>query len=1316
MALMALTGSAASLHATNTLTATPASVSVTCNTATGPGSAASVVIKPVTALTGSATITVAFNAPGNGLVVTAPQSPVLTLANQAAGLTYTVNTIAGCAAATTGATQIQFKNGATNDVTVTANDTVTATSTPLVASPITVTCIKSGSSYTPGSAQTVSVTSGAPGGTAFTVDTLTVAPPAWLTLSSTAGGTATSTPVTFTVAATAGCGGFSSGTSNVATLHLLNAPAPDKTVTVTLQVVPPGASALVASPVTVTCAKSGSVYTPGSPQTVSVTSTDVNGTTFTVDTVTSAPPAWLVVTPTTGGTASSTPVTFTVAAASGCGAFSSGTSNVATLHLLNAPALDKLVTVTLQIVPPTPLVANPAAPSLTYVKGSGTAGHVDVALSSVSSPAPFFALNTATLPIWLTVDSTTGTVPKSLRFTSTSVCDTLAPGTYTASIGVRVSGYADLTIPVTLQLNNKAPRLSVAEGTTRTIQWTLGTPLPTPIITAVSSDSPIAYTTSSGGTLAPAISPAQQSGLAYGFGTPINVSFNPLIFAAAQPGSVLTGTVTLTWGSPASTIVVTFNISILSPGATLTGLTPASLPTANAGQTFTLVLTGTGFVTSTDPSQKTKVGVVVNGAIIADTNFAANVINPSNIILTITVPAVADANLPFAVAGAGGPINIGICNPAGATCSIPSGTATLTIGTGPIIQAVTSASAFTQVTPPALPSMAPYDMVSVFGANFCSSGGTGCGSSQILYGSADASLRYPTSLSPDSAGATQRLLSVIFQTHGSSPALIATAPLLFSTNGQINLLVPSALSTYIGGQVDMVVNFGYGSGNTLKSSAPFTVNVIATNPGLFTVGANGAGDGAILNSNYAQVTATAPAGMRSTAADSDTVQFYLTGLGTPDSTADNASAGSSYAWHADCISVSSYLTSLNTAAGTSLTNVDGTVLQSSLFNSLRLPPCVRSNSANVPTVTVGGQAGTVVYAGFVPDSIAGLYQINVLLPGTTPGSGAYTTASGASLSSITAPVQLPVVVTSNGVSSQAGVTMWVIPSLKVTPPSGGGLTGTVGIPWSSSSNVVIATEGTSPYSYKLTSGLLPAGLSMNAATGVISGTPSANSAGTYMVTVTATDSANVPVKGSVSFALTVAGGLFVTSSGSAPYSGTFGTANANVTRVTAAGGVFPYAYSITSPGTLPAGMTINAATGVIGITALTPAGTYHVTVLSVDSTAGTPLSGTITFDITVALHLAKTSTVNGANGVASNITTVSATGNTGSITYTLDAATLALPNGWVTIDSTTGVVSITTDAPVAASTTVTVTATDGAMAPGATSAATGTITFTFAVI
>ena len=436
----------------------------------------------------------------------------------------------------------------------------------------------------------------------------------------------------------------------------------------------------------------------------------------------------------------------------------------------------------------------------------------------------------------------------------------------------------------------------------------------------------------------------------------------------------------------------------------------------------------------------------------------------------------------------------------------------------------------------------------------------------------------------------------------------------------------------IGTAIDVVVNFGYGSGATMKSSPPFPVSIAATNPGIFTVGANGQGDGAILNSTWTVISGNNAAGMRSTAADSDTVQLYVTGLGKPDSTGDNASAGTGggAVWSTDCVLLSSFLTSLNTQTAGTYTSLDGTVIQSALLNTNRLVPCVATTSANVPTVTVGGIDAPVSYAGWVADTVAGLYQINIKLPGRALGP--FTTAAGTMTpATLTTPVQLPVVITANGVTSQAGVTMWVTPRLKVAAPTLAGLTGTVGVLWSTSlsggnSYKVVATEGTSPYRYALTSGLLPSGLTLSA-TGDIAGTPAANTAGAYVVTVTATDSANLPVTGTASFTVTVAGGLVVSSSGTAPYLATFGTPSASLTTVQGTGGVYPYLYAITSPVSLPTGMTINSATGVVGTTALTPAGTYHVTVLATDSTSGTPLTGSITFDIAVALQISRTAPV-----------------------------------------------------------------------------------------
>lgn len=77
---------------------------------------------------------------------------------------------------------------------------------------------------------------------------------------------------------------------------------------------------------------------------------------------------------------------------------------------------------------------------------------------------------------------------------------------------------------------------------------------------------------------------------------------------------------------------------------------------------------------------------------------------------------------------------------------------------------------------------------------------------------------------------------------------------------------------------------------------------------------------------------------------------------------------------------------------------------------------------------------------------------------------------------------------------------WTLP-LSLYPPSGTTLTAYVGQQYSST---ITASGGDGVYTYAVTAGALPAGLSLNANTGVISGTPTATPA-EYSFTVTATD-------------------------------------------------------------------------------------------------------------------------------------------------------------------------------------------------------------------
>jgi uncharacterized protein (TIGR03437 family) len=1119
--------------------------------------------------------------------------------------------------------------------------------------------------------------------------------PSSATLNST-NGAASGAGVTFTVTFAAGC----VGVVNAATpaIQFKAGGTNDVAVTVTTNVVST-ATGLAPNPnsVTVTCvANGGSSYTAGAVQTINVFSTAANvGSPFTITTSGSGAPAtWLSVTGSGGTATTSTGVPFTVQAVSPCNNLSAGQTATTSVQLVT-PGANKTVAVTLQVLNPSPLTAISPV-TLTYVKGSGSPGKATVNVASVSVPTAFFAVDTTTLPSWLTVDYTSGSAPKTIQFSSTTLCDSLAPGTYNTTVKINVSGYGALSVSVSILITNSAPKLTVAEGTTRNISWTIGNSLPTPVITATSSDTPIPYTLVTGGTLAPIVSASQQSGLAYSFGTPINVTFNSVLFASAAPNTTLTGTVTLKYGSNSS-IVVTFNIAVVSPGSTLSAVSPATIPTATSGH-FTLGLTGTGFIVSSDPNQATKVGVVQSGTTLTfGPNITATVITGSTIQLNITVNAT-DTLLPFA---SGGAVTLGVCNPTAGVCSIATGTTLLNIGSYPIIQAVTSSSALTQVNAPALPSMATYDMVSIFGANFCPV----CTSTQILYGAPDPVLQaYPTFLSPDGTNH----LYVTFFAHGGSTVL-GTAPLLFATNQQINLLVPYGVNGQIGSTVDIVVNYGTGSSApTLAKSAVFQANLVATNPGIFTIGADGQGSAAMLDQTYNLIGSTNPAGSRTTATDSDIVQIYMTGLGIPDSVGDNATAGVSGAWSADCASPATFLASLTGLTG--VTTLDGSLVNPAVLNTNRLIPCLLSAGADVPTVSFGGQNGVVKYAGWVPGTVAGLYQVNVQLPSRTASSGHFTTVSGATPTTLTTAVQLPVVVTANSVTSQTGVTVWVTPSLKVEPIPADVLantftftaTGTVGVAWGSVNSSVVASQGTGPYHYAVTSGLLPAGLSLDPNSGLISGTPLANTAGTYTVTVTATDSAAIPLKGTSTFVLTIAGGLYMTNS--VPYNSlVFGTAH-SVSTITASSGVAPYTYSITSA---PAPSNVTLTSGVLATTATTPAGSYAITIGGSDANA---LTGSDSFSFNVALNVSHTALAVIANAGSGALTTVSATGNTGTLGFALDATSLA--RGWIAIDPSSGVITLT--GAVTGTYPVTVTVTDGTAPTGGTAAVT-THTFSFTI-
>jgi uncharacterized protein (TIGR03437 family) len=170
-------------------------------------------------------------------------------------------------------------------------------------------------------------------------------------------------------------------------------------------------------------------------------------------------------------------------------------------------------------------------------------------------------------------------------------------------------------------------------------------------------------------------------------------------------------------------------------------------------------------------------------------------------------------------------------------------------------------------------------------------------------------------------------------------------PLLYTTPGQVGVVAPYAVA---GGSQQVVVE------SAGAASAPVAVAVAPTVPGVFTADRSGRGQAAAVNQD-----------------------------GTQNGTANPAAAGSELSLYA-------------TGEGQTLpAGVDGK------SGASPLPQPVAA-----VTVTIGGVAAEVRYAGGAPGLIAGVMQVNAILPAGVSGT-------------------VPVVLTVGGVASQDGVTVAV---------------------------------------------------------------------------------------------------------------------------------------------------------------------------------------------------------------------------------------------------------------------------------------------------
>lgn len=241
-----------------------------------------------------------------------------------------------------------------------------------------------------------------------------------------------------------------------------------------------------------------------------------------------------------------------------------------------------------------------------------------------------------------------------------------------------------------------------------------------------------------------------------------------------------------------------------------------------------------------------------------------------------------------------------------------------------------------------------------------------------------------------------------------------------------------------------------------------------------------------------------------------------------------------------------------------------------------------------------------------------------------------------------------------GSASQPATVTIVIPSPTLTLSGGAQPEGQVGVAYS---QTLAAAGGAAPYSYAVTGGALPAGLSL-APDGTLSGSPTAGGAFSFTVTATDSSTGTGPFSVSAAHEVTIAAPTLVVTPSALPDAT---TAQPYSQAVSASGGVGPYGYALTA-GALPAGLTLSPA-GVLSGTP-TQGGSFAFTVTATDSSTGAgPYSAGQALTLTVAaspIAVTPTALAAGSRGTPYSAT-VSASGGVAPYSYAIGSG--ALPAG-----------------------------------------------------
>jgi len=285
----------------------------------------------------------------------------------------------------------------------------------------------------------------------------------------------------------------------------------------------------------------------------------------------------------------------------------------------------------------------------------------------------------------------------------------------------------------------------------------------------------------------------------------------------------------------------------------------------------------------------------------------------------------------------------------------------------------------------------------------------------------------------------------------------------------------------------------------------------------------------------------------------------------------------------------------------------------------------------------GGSHGAALGSGSAPPSlpVPSPGTLTLIGAGTpTPTSGTAPYASSPMATVLPGPVGITFTqTTQDGTFTQAPstrivFTVAVAPRITTTSLPGG----TVAAPYAQT----VAASGTGPLTFALANGTaLPAGLTLDPATGVLSGTPT--TAGSFSFQVRAT---NIMGSDTRAYALEIAAAPAITTA-SIPGA----TAGAAYSQTITATGTGPITFGLANGSALPAGLTLDPTSGVISGTP-TASGTFTFVVTATNATG----TDSRTYTLTVAAAAATpTPSATSAPAARTGSSTLAVTGTNGAL-------------------------------------------------------------------